>query len=305
MSRVTPRWALGTARLLAAKTLRRMRGGMARAPIVDPALPRPPLARWRRPLRLAQVLVASDQNPHYLDCWPLVRRAWREIAGLETVLVLVAAAGEVPEELRADPAVLVFEPVAGLHTAFQAQCIRLLYPALLETDGAVMTSDVDMVPLDRRYFRRPAGQVDERHFVSYRDVLLRIGQLPICYNAALPETWRELFAIDGLESLRARLAEWGAGLDYDGVRGGRGWDTDQLILYRTLLDWGRRTRRAWVLDDRYTGFRRLERSPLLKHGLTPADERRIRRGGYSDFHLLHPFHEHAELNERVVELAGR
>ena len=302
MSHVTPRWALGTARLRAGEVLRRTRGWTARAPIADPVLPKPALARGRRPLWLAQVLVASDLNTHYLGCWPLARRAWRAITGLEPLLVLVAE--EAPEELRADPLVRVFEPVAGLHTAFQAQCIRLLYPALLDTDGAVLTADVDMVPLDRRYFRRPAGQVDERHFLCYRDVLLPIGQLPICYNAARPETWRELFDVDGPEAVRTRLAEWGAGLAYDGVRGGAGWDTDQLTLYRTLLEWGRRTRRAWVLDDRYTGFRRLERSPLLKHGLTAAEERRIRRRGYSDFHLLHPFPQHAELNERVVELAG-
>ena len=305
MSHVTPRWALGTVRLRATEALRRARGRTTGAPIAAPVLPRPTLTHRRRPMRLAQVLVASDLNQHYLACWPLARRAWSEIAGVEPVLVLVAPAEEAPEELRSDPQVHVFEPVPGLHTAFQAQCIRLLFPALLETDGAVLTADVDMVPLNRSYFRRPAARIDERHFLCYRDVLLPICQLAICYNAARPDTWRELFAVDGPENVRARLAEWGAGLEYDGVRGGAGWDTDQQILYQTVLDWGRRTRRAWILDDRYTGVRRLERAPLQKWGLTAADERRLRHGRYSDFHCLLPFREHAELNERVVELASR
>jgi len=84
--------------------------------------------------------------------------------------------------------------VAGVHTAFQAQCIRLLYPALLETEGAVVISDADMVPVSRRYFRRAVERIPEDHFVAFRDVTLASGEIPICYNAALPQTWRGVFA---------------------------------------------------------------------------------------------------------------
>ena len=60
--------------------------------------------------------------------------------------MLVADRDAVPRELVSDPAVHVFEPEPSLSTALQAQCIRLLYPALLEAEGGVITSDVDMVP---------------------------------------------------------------------------------------------------------------------------------------------------------------
>jgi hypothetical protein len=246
-------------------------------------------------------VVSSDLNPRYVDCWPLARRAWREVTGLEPILVLVAQPDAVPIDLRRDENVHVFEPVDGLHTALQAQCIRLLYPALLGDAGGVLTSDVDMVPLNPWYFHRPAELVDERHFVSYRSALLAGKEIPICYNAARPRTWSDVFAVRSMGDARARLAEWGAGLRYDGVRGGHGWDTDQVVLYATVVERGARMRDVWILDDRFTGHRRLV---LAAGARVPGDVGRdVARGAYSDFHLLHPHSEHVDVNESVVDLA--
>jgi hypothetical protein len=308
MSHLTPRWVLGTARLRVVTFMRSTRGRLRRRPASARVVPRPARALpGARTLRLARVVVASDLNPRYLDCWPLARRAWPAIAGIEPLLVLVAPEADVPAELRSDPQVHVFEPLAGIHTAFQAQCIRLLQPALLDGDrhGAVLTADVDMLPLAARYFHEPVAHVDESHFVAYRDVLLDVHEVPICYNAALPATWGEIFGVSSLADVHARLREWSAGLDYDGVRGGSGWATDQLVLYRTLVDWGRRTRRAWILSDFDTAHRRLDRGQLEKpRALTARQEDEIRRGRYSDFHAVLPHDEFRELNERVIELAG-
>ena len=270
------------------------------------AVPRPQRRqRNEKPLRLETALVASDLTPRYLDLWPLARKAWREIVGLDATLVLVAEHSKVPAALLSDPDVHVYEPAEHLHPAFQAQCIRLLYPALMETDGAVVTSDVDMLPLSADYFRRSAARVRARDFIAYRDVLLGISQIPICYNAALPATWAELFAVRSIDDVRARLDSWADGVAYDGVRGGRGWDTDQLVLHRAVVDWGAQTRRAWILDDRTTGFRRLERAELRKpRSLDTAQSALLRRGAFTDYHALPPSDgELAELNDEILRIA--
>jgi hypothetical protein len=229
---------------------------------------------------------------------------WSVVGGVRPHLVLVAPEQDVPPALASDPQVHVFEPIPGLHTAFQAQCIRLLYPALLETEGAVLTSDVDMVPLSRRYFHEPMSRIDEKHFLAYRDVLLPSSEIPICYNAALPAVWSELFDVRSVDDVVRRLSEWGAGLAYGGTRGGHGWHTDQLVLYRTLVDRGRSHRDVWVLRDSYTGLDRLQKVVLQRRGHLVDDERdRIRRGEYSDFHVLVPYDEHRALNDEVVALA--
>jgi hypothetical protein len=276
-----------------------------RSPRCAPVVPQPRLGRNRR-LRLTHALIASDLNPHYLDFWPLVRRAWSEIVELETVLVLVAEPNDVPRPLRDDPAVIVFPPLPDIHTAFQAQCIRLLYPGLLDVDGGVITSDADMAPLSRHYFHRPVARIDASHFVAYRDISLDNGEIPICYNAARPATWRRVFGVESMDDLRERLSEWAGSVRYAGRHGGEGWASDQQILYRTLVDHGRTHGAIWILNDSFTHFNRLERALVRKRGGGFLDEelRRLRRGGYSDLHCLVPHGDFRELNELAVDLAA-
>src|SRR5712691_5208670 len=235
VSRPSFRYVLGTARLHATTAGRDLRGRLRRRPSCAPSVPRPWRPASSRPLRLTHALVACDLNPRYLDFWPLGRRAWAAIVGLEPVLVLVAEESQVPEPLRDDAAVQVFPPLPNVHTAFQAQCIRLLYPALLADAGAVVVSDVDMAPMNARYFHRPAAHVDETHFVAYRDVLLAADEIPVCYNAALPQTWGAIFGVETLDDVRERLGEWAAPAEYSGEHGGTGWGTDQQILFRKLV----------------------------------------------------------------------
>jgi hypothetical protein len=255
-------------------------------------------------LELERVIIAADLNPRYMDCWPLAKRAWLEIAELEPILVLVSTPAAVPECMRDDTRVHVFEPVEGVHTTFQAQAIRLLFPALLD-GGGVVTADADMFPLNRRYLRRGASAASAAQFVAYRNVLLAIGQIPICYNAARPETWAELFAVDDLDDVRLRLEEWAAGHPYSGERGGEGWSLDQTILFRSLVDWGRRTGRAWILDDDFTRFRRLDRLSIgSRSSLRAYQTLAVGRGWYSDYHAPPPA-THGDLNALVDETAVR
>jgi hypothetical protein len=229
---------------------------------------------------------------------------WSEVGGVRPHLVLIAPEGDVPAALAADPNVHVFDPVPGLHTAFQAQCIRLLYPALLDTAGAVLTSDVDMVPLNRGYFHEPVMRMDARHFLAYRDVLLPSGEIPICYNAALPAVWADVFDVRSLRDVRSKLSEWAGNIAYDGSHGGHGWHTDQLILYRTLIERGRAHRDVWILRDNLSGIERLPQGVVeRREHLVDAERDRIRRGAYTDFHILLPHEENRAVNDEVARLA--
>jgi hypothetical protein len=299
------RYLVGTARLRVTENVRRARGKVRRRPPCARAVPRPSLPnRGARTLELSHALLATDLHPSYASLWPVAKRAWAQITGLEPILVLVADREAVPPELADDPAVHLFEPEPSLNTAFQAQCIRLLYPALLEADGAVITSDIDMVPMSPRYFHRPLTRIDRRHFVSYRDVLLPLGEQPICYNAALPHTWASVFGVHDLDDVRLRLRDWGDDVEYAGTHGGPGWTTDQRQLYRILLERGRAERDVWILNDYFTGYRRLERAYVEKWGMLSPDARRgIARRSFSDFHLLRADSRDAAVNDVIVDAA--
>jgi len=272
-------------------------------PISSPKVPRPPLARDRSRMRLSHVVLACDANPDYLEYWPSAKCAWLEIVGIEPILVLIADEDRVPADLRADPHVVSFAPIPNVHTALQAQCIRLLYPALVETEQAVLIADVDLYPLRRSYFVDPIAKLDARFFVSYRDDRLEADQVVIPYNAAAPSTWAEIFGVTDLDGVRSRLGAWTSNLEYDGRRAWPGWYTDQQILHRTLTHWPDSASRWWVIDDAYTRHRQLDRLELEhEQGLSPARRDGISRLEYSDYICLFPYGEHREINDLVLRL---
>ncbi|HUZ82076.1 MAG TPA: hypothetical protein VMU73_07500 [Gaiellaceae bacterium] len=255
-------------------------------------------------MRLGRALMACDLNPDYLEYWPSVRRAWTEIVGVEPLLVLIADDDRVPADLRADPLVIPFAPLPHVHTALQAQCIRLLYPAILDIEDAVIISDVDLFPLRRSYFVAPLERLDHRLFVSYRDVRLERKEVAIAFNAATPSTWAELFDVSDLAGVRLRLAEWTSEVEYDGRRAWPGWYRDQEILYDTLMRWPDAPNRWWAFDDDYTRYRRLDKLELEREdGLEPHRRKGLREGSYSDYVCMFPYGEHREVNDLVLRLA--
>ena len=122
-------------------------------------------------------------------------------------------------------------------------------------------------------------------------------------NSIMPSTWASVFGVESIEDVRAGLRGWAEGVDYEGTHGGPGWTTDQRQLYRILLDRGRRERDVWILDDAFTGYRRLERAYVEKWGALSADAQRgIERRSFSDYHLLHADNDNAAVNELVVDV---
>jgi hypothetical protein len=264
-----------------------------------------------RAVKLACCLLAADANPDYLEFFPLVHAAWKDIVGVEVRLVLIA--DTLPPDLRRfEDSIRVFTPIPGVHTAFQAQCIRVLFPPLLASEfaDAVLVSDIDMLPLSRRYFVRSIRHVDRNDFVIYRaGVLEHLGQLPICYNAAMPGTWAEVFpGIRDENDIAALLEEWwaGASLRY-GIREGMDWATDQYRLFSYVANWSaiNGTGRLVRLGDIATRFRRIDRSDPVKFRKSVTTHRHLLRTGYyADCHMLQPPSEHVTDNLMAATEAG-
>lgn len=282
-----------------------------------PAVPAPAtLSKSGPTMRLSACLIASDLNPLYLDFFPLVHKVWTEVVGVKVKLALIA--DEMPEICRpfADD-VLLFPPVPGIRTAFQAQCIRLLYPALMEPEadgGAVVISDMDMIPMCRRYYADTIAGFSDDTFVVYRgNVLIHdSAQIAMCYNAARPAVWNEIFGapyggLREIADVRRILADWARQCpEYDGEHGGQGWSFDQRALFSLVRRWASQPQnksRIAVLDDQQTGFLRLDRLDLMRTGaLSMAQAERVRDHLYTDYHLLRPHADYRVANERIVQI---
>jgi hypothetical protein len=244
-------------------------------------------------MKVGTIVTATDTNPLYLEFIPSFVKAWSALVP-EADIVVVLIADSIPESLRSySKHIAVFPPIPGIHTAFQAQCIRLLYPRQITRDEGVLITDMDMLPMNRQYYVDSIQTIPDDQFIVYRDVCLP-DEISMCYNIAHPSTWTSVFGRETIESL---LHEWYSGTGYDGEHGGKGWGTDQTILVTMFNTWeGPKT----ILNDTLTQFRRLDRSSMWQFQDKDNLRKQIQSGFYADYHCLRPYSKHKQMNDFVV-----
>lgn len=225
--------------------------------------------------------MACNENAKYLDFWPVVKAAWREIVKVPVILVYVGET--VPDHLKDDPAIYHFKPVGNWPTATQAQVIRLLFPALMEADGAVLIGDMDCMPLNAKFFHKEIGKARDDQFVSLRAIMEEHKEVCMMYVAANRKVWSQLFGVRTLEDIQRLLIEWSQQLPADGKHSGQGWTSDQRILYRAVK--ALPPEKLYVVDWEWD-FPRLDRSmPHEWIEMTPYLQSRLFYNHYIDFHL--------------------
>jgi hypothetical protein len=248
-------------------------------------------------MRIGTVLTATDLNPLYCDFIPIFIRAWKAVLP-EANIVIILIANEIPEQFREYAEYIrVWSPIPNIHTAFQAQCIRLLYPALIEdSSSGVIITDMDMLPTSRRYYVNNIADLPSDAFINYKNT--NYNHLQMCYNVAHPQTWATIFNINGVESIISTLETWYKDTLYDGEHGGKGWGTDEINLTKKVNEW---TGNKIVLDYNQTGFVRLCRS---RHGI--FKDRNLLRlhlftNKFKDFHALRPYNANKQDIDFVIQ----
>ena len=214
-------------------------------------------------MRLTHVLTAVNANPKYYRFVPAFISRWRALCpDIIPLIVFCLADGEtVPEVLHPWLSDMIpYTIPKGISTAYASQTIRLFWPAIIQTDGAVLISDIDMIPMSRDYFVRSVADVSQDVFVSYRpETAAGHGnpEIMMCYCAAAPRIWGDIFEISCLSDIRERLIAV-AVPDYDGEHGGKGWTTDQRYLWSRLHAEHTQPLKVLYLDDAKTGYKRLD-----------------------------------------------
>jgi hypothetical protein len=214
---------------------------------------------------------------------------------------MVYVGESLPEHLQNDPAVKFFKGIPGWPTATQAQCIRLLYPALLGGSDAVMISDMDMIPLQRSFFTQGFLSFQQNQFVSLRGIDENEKQIYMCYVGATPRVWSELFSISSEEDIRTRLTEWSQSYPADGSHGGLGWCTDQIELYSRIKKLQQQSPDRVGLLPWTPQIPRLDRGNPYEWAVwSDSLEHKLKYGRYVDFHMP-PFQQFSSVIYRIME----
>lgn len=236
--------------------------------------------------KIDRVILGCDANPMYLEFWPVVAKTWKELVGVEPTLALIAS-----KEIYIDESlgqVIRFEPIFNIPTSFQAQVIRLLLPALFPNEICIL-SDMDMIPCQRNYFFSSVENIPSDCFVVYKDGAFNSDEYkeyPICYNAALGSTFKEIFKIDSIADITETMKKW--------FNLGLGWTSDQQILYAALNNWDKKNNRLVKLGhDVY---------PRIDRARWTYSEDALKNHYYIDSHMLRPYSSYRDHIDHVVAL---
>ena len=118
---------------------------------------------------------------------------------------IILLSDSIPEDLMEYQKYLVlFSPIKNISTSFTSQYIRLLYPALLTgyKDG-IMITDIDMIPLNKKYYIENIVTIPDNKFVYYRgNKGNKYNQIIMCYNIAKADTWGAIFNIKSIDDIK-------------------------------------------------------------------------------------------------------
>jgi len=238
-------------------------------------------------MKIDTVILASDDNPDYIQFWPIVSEAWR-LMGVEPILIYT---GETKYNLKGN--VINFN-IKNLDSAFIAQNIRILYPSLLKNRNCIV-SDIDNLPLSKNYFLRSVYEYSNDSFIIYRPDACPPNMISMMWNAACQETWNEIFKVSNEKQIIYKLRLWYS-KKYS-IRG-KAWYTDQLKLKKYVNKFAKNNNnRIVLLNDEMLQFNRFNRNKLYEHY-----HNMLNGEVFTDFHMPRPFNEYQELISKVFNL---
>ena len=249
---------------------------------------------------LTDVLTASDMNPMYYKFIPIFIRAWKRLFPEVNIHIILIADELIDELVPYSEFIKLFKPIPDIKSSFIAQNIRLFYPGLLKSEGGILITDMDIIPMNRHYYTDPIKDIECDKFVCYRQLeCVGKDEMVMCYNIATSEIWQNVFSVKSESDIRYIMSVLNKNVKYVGHINMPFWITDQLYLYETTQRWNKVTNNLVILNDNMTGFNRLDR------GRIPNQDYLINLVGsrlYSDYHMCRPYDDYKSINDFIVNL---
>ena len=244
-------------------------------------------------MNIDRVTIAVDGNKDYYQFWPFVARRWSSWGVRPTLMVISEKKLDIDESLGD---VKYIKPIADIPTKHQAQIIRF-FAAASFPDDVCITSDIDMMHLNKEYFLGSVKNYDDDKIVIYSADAYPPGNFmypayPIGYNAAKGSTFREIIKGD-LSTFSEDVKEW--------MSHGYEWYTDEKVFYIRLEEWQKQNKNRTVLLNR--GFnisnsslviRRIDRDSNCQY-----NEDMLRNNFYIDFHMPRPYENYKDIIDNI------
>jgi hypothetical protein len=236
-------------------------------------------------MKIDFVIVSTDDNPLYSEFWPVVKNLWSNLVGIKPILVKISDTDEI---IESDECIIHnLKKADGIKTGLQSQIARMFVTKYYK-DSVCLTSDIDMLPLSKKYFTSDIENLNNDSMVIFSsDAYKNVNRYPICYNAGKGSLFSEILQLDvSFEEYCNRLLSLGWG-----------WGTDELYfgkMINSYYDQSKITKlnRGWsfgVAKDRLDRIR-------WKYDPNNFKDQFI------DSHSLRPYSTHKTQIDKIVNL---
>lgn len=255
-------------------------------------------------MKINKVVVSSDCNPFYLDFWYNISKVWKLRFNIHPVLFLI----------HNDPTIKVNEeygeviyqkPLDNIPHHLQAQCSRYWVPSL-DPDSTWITSDIDMIPISKKYFIDSLISLNDNQMGSMN--ARQIDKSPCCYIVAkgktfknvldLPESFKDyIYSINfnstnyshKLPNHNNLFNNWGADENHFNYKIKNYKNKSIFKLISRFDNKGGVNRCKYRLDRKYHPYESFD-----------VDEKNIEK--FIDFHCWRPYESHKEKIDKIVDI---
>ena len=224
-------------------------------------------------MKIDYSIVSCDDNPLYSNFWDIVKDLWINLIGIKPILVKISDTDEI--ENYDNYIIHNFKKIEGINTGFQSQIARM-YVTKFYPEDVCLTSDIDMLPLSKKYFVDNIQEFDNNSLVIFSaDAYPNIQRYPICYNAAKGKVFNEIMNFESsFEEYCLKL-----------IKFNWGWDTDELYFGKKVNKFPDQNiiiklNRGWEFG------RAIDRIDRVKWSY---NVNKLKDGGYIDSHSLRPY----------------
>jgi hypothetical protein len=244
-------------------------------------------------------VILSSNNSEYLDFWPIISKIWKTRFGIHPILFFIDDAEDLKTQVTCEfGTVFRINKLPNDLVALQTLWIR--YYAACSIKGVNMISDIDMIPLSRKYFIDNVVSIPASRYVHINPCISSYGMLPSCYHICdnklfseilkMPAKWDDAFSM--LISYFKKNFPETNGLPY-------GWFFDEKYSSDMILEFSKNNTSDVVFIPRDLGQngRRIDRSYWA------YEDSLVKEGYYYDCHSIRPYAKYSNEISKLIDTA--
>jgi len=236
-------------------------------------------------MKVDYVVIASDDNPMYLDFYPIVAKRWNDI-GIKTIMIHITNEdSEIENEYGIYRKV---KTIGNINSGLQSQISRL-YASVLYPEYNLLMSDIDMLPINTDYYINGAEPIKEEDIYIYTGQPYgHVPYYPMCYILGKGSVLSEALDIKDMSFEKYVYMIYDI---YHGV-----WDSDENFMYDRFNKWNKFKDNIIINNTRDLSHR-------IDRYQWSYTEDKLKSGYYIDSHLLRPYNKYKdEINKLIKSL---